>query len=480
MSAPFEPPQQFDYDSYDSDEIEVLDGSPPSESEGVIAEVIGSPQSLQSGSDSGSEDTSLEGVNVEDAEPFQDSEEYPEETSERAPWHTFHEATEAETDVVGGYGLRHRNAALISAFVATPTPELIEPQTFEQAMASPQARNWQLAMREQMKALSEMTTWALVPPPPTAKVLSGKWVYKLKLDADGLPVRWKARWVVRGFEQSQNDYGDTYAAVCGSPTFRSLMSIAVARRMAVHQMDFITAFLNGLIEKGLRIYVQQPTGFESGDLVCLLQKALYGLKQAPNLWYQRFADFVQQHLGFRCSPIDQCVFISSELTMILYVDDVLIASTDLIAIERCKRRLATEFRMKDLGPVHYYLGIRVIREPTTGHTYLLQDAYIRSILTEYGMVDCRPVATPMAKSIETDCDIANSTEMADPRPYRRLVGKLMFLPSQTRPDLAYSISWLGRHSHRPFECHMTAAKRVLRYRGVVKPTSSGRSIEPSS
>jgi hypothetical protein len=127
-------------------------------------------------------------------------------------------------------------------------------------------------------------------------------------------------------------------------------------------MDVKTAFLHGAIKE--EVYVEQPLGFEVQDrdtYVCRLKKALYGLKQAPRAWYERIDSYVMT-LGFTRSEADPNLYFKVEddkpLILVLYVDDLFLIGADPL-IHKCKRELASEFEMKDLGLMHYFLGFQV-------------------------------------------------------------------------------------------------------------------------
>ena len=127
-------------------------------------------------------------------------------------------------------------------------------------------------------------------------------------------------------------------------------------------MDVKTTFLNCVIEE--EVYIAQPQGFEVEDrwtYVCKLKKDLYGLKQAPRAWYERIDSFLTS-LGFTKSKVDPNLYfkvIEDELViLLLYVDDLFLRGNEKQIIE-CKKKLAKEFEMKDLGIMHYFLGLEV-------------------------------------------------------------------------------------------------------------------------
>jgi len=185
--------------------------------------------------------------------------------------------------------------------VASPVPA-----NYRSALADP---NWRAAMVDEFQALVDNGTWRLVPRPPGANVVTGKWIFKHKFHSDGSLARHKARWVVRGFSQQHGiDYDETFSPVVKPATIRTVLSLAVSRHWPIRQLDVKNVFLHGHLDE--TVYCQQPPGFADPshpDYVCLLQKSLYGLKQAPRAWYQRFATYIHQ-LGFVPSVSDTCLF----------------------------------------------------------------------------------------------------------------------------------------------------------------------------
>jgi len=159
--------------------------------------------------------------------------------------------------------------------VASPVPA-----NYRSALADP---NWRAAMADEYKALIDNGTWRLVPRPPGANIVTGKWLFKHKFHSDGSLARHKARWVVRGFSQEAGvDYDETFSPVVKPATIRTVLSIAASRDWPIRQLDVKNAFLHGNLEE--TVYCEQPKGFvdpAAPNSVCLLQKSLYGLKQAP-------------------------------------------------------------------------------------------------------------------------------------------------------------------------------------------------------
>jgi hypothetical protein len=205
--------------------------------------------------------------------------------------------------------------------------------------------------------------WSRLPRPHGKSVVTSKWLYKIKHAADGSVEKFKARFVTRGFSQKEGiDYDEIFALVARYTSIRIIISLASIFDWKLHQMDVKTAFLNGEVEQ--EVYIEKPEGFVihgKESHVCKLKKALYGLKQALRAWYGRIDSFLQS-LGFSKSIADPNLYIkimqNHLVILVLYVDDLfLIGEEPLIA--QTKRELSAEFEMKDLGLMHYFLGLEV-------------------------------------------------------------------------------------------------------------------------
>eukprot|EP00253_Pinus_taeda_P025597 PITA_25597 len=178
--------------------------------------------------------------------------------------------------------------------------------------------------------------WEVVSRPQDRSVVGSRWIYKTKYTVDGNVEKYKARFVAKGYAQKEGiDYEKTSAPVARYTSIRTVISLAAQMGWEIHQMDVKTTFLNGVIEE--KVYIEQPEGFETHE-----KKSYIG---------------------------------SSRL------------------IEDCKKNLATKFDMKDLGRMHYFLGLEVWQQK--GEIFLGQGRYATEILKRVGMGDCRPMATPM-------------------------------------------------------------------------------------
>jgi hypothetical protein len=205
-------------------------------------------------------------------------------------------------------------------------------------------------------------------------------------------------------------------------------------------MDVKTTFLNGVIEE---VYIEQLQGLEVEDRkthVCRLKKALYGLKQAPRAWYGKIDSFLTS-LGFTKSKANPNLYFKvmndEPIILLLYVDDLFLIGEENLIID-CKKKLAAKFEMKDLGPMHYFLGLEVWQSPEK--IFLNQGKYAVEILKRFDMLDCKSMNTPMETNLKLLVD--TSSELVDAALYRQIIGLLMYL-TNTRPYICFYVDTLS-------------------------------------
>ena len=135
--------------------------------------------------------------------------------------------------------------------------------------------------------------------------------------------------------------------------------------------------------------------------VCKMQKSLYSLKQSPRAWFGRFTNSMKA-FGYQQSSSDHTIFIKYKegklIILIIYVDDMIVIGNDSIGNEALQTYLSREFKMKDLEPLKYFLGIKVFR---SRHGILLsQHKYIIDLLNEVGMLACKSSDTPATENVK--------------------------------------------------------------------------------
>ena len=277
-----------------------------------------------------------------------------------------------------------------------------------------------------MDSIVGNNTWVLVDLPKGSKPIECKWVFRRKYDTNHKVQSFKARLVVKGYKQKEGmDYFDTYAPVARITSIRVLFALASIYHLHVHQMDVKTAFLNGDLNE--EIYVEQPEGFVLKgyeNKVYKLVKSLYGLKQAPKDWHEKFDTTILRD-GFVHNGADKCIyskFINEYGVIVcLYVDDLLLFGTNISGINKVKEYLSSNFKMKDLGEVDTFLGIKV-RKHSGGYS-LNQTHYIEKILNKFNHLGFTEVNTPFDSSVKLCKNEGRAIAQLE---YASAIGSLMY------------------------------------------------------
>lgn len=206
----------------------------------------------------------------------------------------------------------------------------------------------------------------------------------------------------------------------------------------------------------------QPPGFEQGShLVYWLHKALYGLKQAPRAWYQRLAATLVRH-GFIFSKSDPSLFLKITPADITYVlHDFVITGSSSKFFSQLKLQLHAEFALKDMGLLHYFLGVEVKRLPN-GSLHCSQHKYIQDLLHKVGMTNLKSISTPMSPNSKLSKFTVFAQKFHDPTFYRTVVGTLQYI-TITHPEVTYAVNKVCQYMSEPLEAYWTATKRILRY-----------------
>ncbi|RVW83721.1 Retrovirus-related Pol polyprotein from transposon RE1 [Vitis vinifera] len=250
--------------------------------------------------------------------------------------------------------------------------------------------------------------------------------------------RYKARLVTKGFTQTYGiNYTETFAPVAKLNTIRVLLSLAANLDRPLHQFDIKNAFLNGELEE--EVFMMLPPGF--------------------------------------CKEEEETRSNDGRMTiLIVYVDDIILTGDDTREVERLKKVLATEFEVKDLGQMQYFLGMEVAR--SRKGISISQRKYVLNLLTETDMLGCKPSDTPIKARNRMESD----KKPVDREKYQRLVGRLIYL-SHTRPDIVFAVSVVSQYMYSPKESHLEAVYKILRYlkgspgRGLFFKKSDSKKVE---
>eukprot|EP00253_Pinus_taeda_P034030 PITA_34030 len=244
--------------------------------------------------------------------------------------------------------------------------------------------------------------------------------------------RYKARLVVKGFAQKKGiDFDEIFSPVVKMTSIRTILSLVAAEDLHLEQLDVKTTFLHGDLEE--EIYMQQPQGYEvkgKEKLVCRLKKSFY-------------------------------------IILLLYVDDMLVAGSNMQEINVLKRKLANSFAMKDLGAAKQILGMRITRDRKNRKLTLSQSEYIEKVLKRFNMHNAKPVSIRLASNFKLSKEAFPNTqeEMAHMSkvPYASAVGSLMYVMVCTRPDIAHAVGVVRRYMNNRCKEHWMAMKWILGY-----------------
>ncbi|GJU54359.1 retrovirus-related pol polyprotein from transposon TNT 1-94 [Tanacetum coccineum] len=249
-------------------------------------------------------------------------------------------------------------------------------------------KSWIVAMQEELNQFIDNDVWELVPQPKNMTIIGTKWVFRNKLDENGVVSRNKARLVAQSYNQQEGvDYDETYAPVARLESIRILLAYACALDFKLFQMDVKSAFLNDFINE--KVYVAQPPGFidfEKPDHVYILKKALYGLKQAPKAWYDRL-----------------------------------------------------KFEMSMMDELNFFFGLQ-IKQMEDG-IFFNQSKYIKEMLKKFGLEDSKRMKTPMSSVTKLtkneECESVDSTK------YRGMIDRWRL------DELAYGVPSDGPYQTNP-------------------------------
>ncbi|KAM2680165.1 hypothetical protein EV2_011992 [Malus domestica] len=316
-------------------------------------------------------------------------------------------------------------------------------------------------MGDEMNSLLKNKTWELAKFPKGKKAIGCKWVYAKKEDADEKSnVRFKARLVAKGYAQKEGiDYNEIFSPVVKHSSIRIMLALVAQYDLELVQLDVKTAFLHGDLNE--EIYMCQPDGYivkGKENLFCKLKKSLYGLKQSPRQWYLRFDKFMRGQ-NYSRNQYDHCVYFKklqdeSFIYLLIYVDDMLIASKNVEEIEKLKKQMKNEFEMKDLGEAKKIIGMEITRDREKGLVSLNKRQYLEKLIRKFGVHDStKPISTPLAphfKLSSLQCP-KNDKEKLQMKniPYANLVGSLMYAMVCSRPDIAHAVGMVSRYMHNP-------------------------------
>jgi len=240
-----------------------------------------------------------------------------------------------------------------------------------------------------------------------------------------------------------------------------VLAIASFNKWHLHQLDANNAFLYGDLKEDIYMTIPQGLHGYSSSQCCKLNKSLYGLKQASHQWFAKLSTLLLS-FEYMQAHADHNLFTkatgSSFTTLLVYVDDIVLASNSLDEIDHLKSSLHSHFHIRDLGKLKYFLGLEVAHSSTG--LPLCQRKYCMDLISDASLFNSKSSFTPMDPSLRLHHD--SSAPLEDPLPYRCLVGRLIYLTNK-RPDIAFVTQQLSQFRAAPTHCHFQAALRFVRY-----------------
>jgi hypothetical protein len=268
----------------------------------------------------------------------------------------------------------------------------------------------------------------------------------------------KARWCVRGDRQLEGiDFFETYAPVVAWSTVRLLLILTVKLGLATKQVDYTLAFVQADLKE--TVYVEMPKLFEKQGYVYKLKKSVYGLRQAPLNFFNTLREGLEA-IGLKQSKIDPCLFASNDVICLCYVDDCLFFSRSVDKIDKVIKDLKRSFSLSEENSVAGFLGI-LIEKQSDGSIELKQTGLIDRILRVMDLDRSLDKHTPaLPKPLGKDNKGLNCCERWS---YSSVVGMMMYLSSNSRPDIAFAVHQCARFTHCPKRSHEQGLKRIARY-----------------
>nr|KAJ0204837.1 hypothetical protein LSAT_V11C500258600 [Lactuca sativa] len=372
--------------------------------------------------------------------------------------HRYHHVDQIIGNIHDGVRTRSRvsnNFCMYVNFVSMILPDKIH--------TTLQDDDWIKAMQEELNEFERHKVWTLVPRPSGKTITGTRWVYRNKVDKDGIITRNKARLVAQGFTQIESiDYGETFAPVARIEAIRLFLAYASYMNFIVYQMDVKTAFLHGVLEE--EVFLNQPPGFvdkDHPDYVYRLDKAVYGLKQAPRACYEMLTSYLLEN-GYRRGAIDNTLFIKNKgLNMVLvqiYVDDIIFGSPNEKLSKEFAEIMSQRFEMSMMRKMTFFLGLEV-QQQKSGIS-ICQSKYISDLLIKYSLSDCKPASTPVSKTDKMHADPTGTD--VNHSLYRGMIGSLLYL-TESHPDIMFGTILCARFQANPNESHIMAVNHIFRY-----------------
>ena len=373
---------------------------------------------------------------------------------------------------------------------------LSTPKSAAEALKSPQRAQWLEAINKELQSLRDKDVYEVRKIPPNRKLIPTRLVLKIKLNSDGTIDKYKCRCVALGFLQRAGldfDPDGLYSPMSAPSTTRSILALSNALDLNVDHLDVRVAYLNGILPENERFYCSPPTGFEEVPGYCwYIKRGLYGSRQGGAVWAKTFREWMKlKQPKFKEAGNERCVYVFRErgdgtpsdldtmrgiqlepdekiIILVMNTDDMLISYSENARgiVDEFELTLNEAYEATPRAPIEYYLGMHIQRDRKNRLLTLDARRHIYEFIQMMGLDPhtSSSVGTPLDPAITySKADCPRSVDAALKTKILQAHGKLIHLAIWARPDLAHSVSVLGRYIHSPSLKHWDAYLRIAKY-----------------
>ena len=334
--------------------------------------------------------------------------------------------------------------------------KLQAPKRFAEIEYRPDKEEWLKSYYKEINSLETIGDFEII---DRNEVPSGRQILPVlelfTVKSDG---RKKSRIVVRGDLQKERNL-EVYSPTANVESVRLIIAVVANFGWKLRQLDVSNAYLHGRTKEPT--FIELPSGHEKRDGKRKVYKtfsSIYGLKQAPRVWNQTIHDFLIEY-GFKCCPVEKCLYMKERFYLILYVDDILYAASNNDEVSDFETEIQKRFAVKFEKDVKKFLGFEILEEENS--IFIKQEKYIEKMIDTFGLTDAKSLAVPMQPNL--DLEKNNGDELVDEKLYQALLGALLYVNMQTRADICYSVNVLSRYAKRPTITHLKMLKNILKY-----------------
>ncbi|CAI7809667.1 unnamed protein product [Closterium sp. NIES-53] len=324
----------------------------------------------------------------------------------------------------------HLVAMLLAREGDSDAPDIPTPRSYAEAITGPYSSQWQTAMDAEMASRKSTGSYVDALPPSWANIVDGMWIFRVKRPPGSSTV-FKDRYVARGFSHRQGvEFFQTFSSTPKMTTLWVLLYDAAQRDYELHSLEISTTFLQGSLHE--EIWLRRPSGFTvsfPAGTQWSLRRPIYGLRQAPREWHDTLRMMLAT-LGFAPSTADLSQFLRTDTSLppfyiLVYVDDLIFATTDIETLALVKSKLQKRHTCIDLGELLSYLGLQITRDIARRTIALTQSHMVHQVLQRFGFRSS-PQSTPLPTGHSLSAPPLD--ESVEPSgPYPELVGCLITL-----------------------------------------------------